>query len=169
MAYPGLGINRLQFSLEISINPTRGNPASVGSLLCFVWATASPSGTVLPLGVAVPETTWFSTTQDFARRDHLLLNLDLSGEQLSALEKLRAERSVYFRLDVHAIVHGNNGDQRVVDQIHYEANLSIWSKVLKDFGAYEFLLLSVQFPLTDVSQELQSAVAQLREAHADLM
>jgi len=169
-AVRGIGFTRLQFSLELSINATPPDySVLVSSPISFVSAGRAQSGPLLPLGNAVAETCWNAQTKDQSQRDAFLVILDLSGEQLAALERLRAGGLLFFRVDVHMLTQGKDGLQRAFEQLWFEANLSIWSKLLKDIGYLELLLLSVDLPIVDVPKELENAIAQIREAHTDLI
>jgi hypothetical protein len=66
-------------------------------------------------------------------------------------------RSIIFRLDLHVIVQGQErGVQRGFQQVTHEANLSAWSKVLKELGYMDVLLLVVELPRKDVPAQSQS-------------
>jgi hypothetical protein len=167
---PAIGFNRLQFSLEINIHATRGRTVEMGSLTGFVYAGTSPAGALKPLGIAVAETNWFASTADDPRRQFLSLYLDLSGEQLAALERVRGGGSLTFQFDVRMLVRSiERNVQLGFETLRFEANLSVWSKVLKQLGYLELLLLSVELPIDDVPAELRNAVSQVRAAHEDLI
>lgn len=165
----GLGVNRLMFSLELRINSTKEYKATLMSPSCFIFAGRDQGNAMLPLGQAVAETSWFRETSEYAATDHLALFVYLTGEQMIALEDMRGGGTLFFRLDLHMIVHGKNGLQRSLEQLGFEANLSIWSRVLKELGSIDLLLLAVELPLRDVPSELNGAVVQLRQAHSDLI
>jgi hypothetical protein len=165
----GIGFNRLQFATEIEIQATPGRQVLVSSPVCF--ACAGPSTDNLrPLGRTSIETSWYTQTSDHARREGLSFFADLSSEQLEALERARDGRSLIFRLDIHALVQSSaRGVQRGFLQITYEANLSAWSKVLKDLGHMEHLVLAIELPLKGVPEKLRSAVQEIRTAYDDLI
>lgn len=165
----GVGVNRLQFALELQLNATPDYTAVIREPLCFVSVSRTQAEHPLPLGHAIPETRWFRHTSPYASREGFSLFLYLSAEQLSQLEKLRGGGAFFFRLDLHAIVDGKRGVQRAFEQLWFEANLSTWSTVLRDLGHFDLLLLAVELPVSDVPKELHSCVDQLREAHRDLI
>jgi hypothetical protein len=165
----GIGFSRLQFSLEVAVNPTPGRAVQIDNLMCFVYAGRAQAN-VLPLGEAAAETSWFTTTGDHARRDMLSVLLDLTGEQLAALETLRSGGSVWFRIDTHAIIGSvDRGRERGFEQLWWEANLTSWSRVLKDLGYIDLLLLSIEIPLSDGPSEYMTAIQHIRDAHDDLI
>lgn len=47
----------------------------------FVYGTRTQSGQPRPLGVATFETSWFTETTEYPRRERLTIYLDLSSEQ----------------------------------------------------------------------------------------
>ncbi len=165
----GLGMNRLQFGLEFQINASRAGGAALSSAVCFVWAGRTQAD-VRPLGVATMETSWYVETTDYARRDTVSAYLDLSFEQLEALERMREGGSLFFKLDLRVLVHSRQrGLQRGDQQSWFEASLSTWSKVLEQIGYSETLLLGLELPVQGVPTELHGAASQLREAHRDLI
>src|SRR5437868_7101089 len=94
-AMSGVGFHRLQFSLEVEIAAMREEPTRIREPRAFVFAGPSQSD-LRPLGSAVPETQWFAETNKDASRTYFMVFLDLSGEQLSALERLRAGGPLFF-------------------------------------------------------------------------
>lgn len=96
----GIGVNRLQFSMEIDVRATPGRAVEIGHLSALAYATTSQSTPTRPLGVPVPETSWHLTTTDHPRKEYLSLYLDLTGEQLEALERLRAGGHLLFQIDL---------------------------------------------------------------------
>jgi len=165
----GVGMHRLLFALEFQINPSRAGGATLSSPVCFVAVGRTPTD-VRPLGIATMETSWSVETTDYARREPLSAYLDLSSEQLEALERLREGGSLFFKLDLRLLVHSSQrGLQRGDQQYSFEASLSLWSKVLEQLGYSEILLLGLELPVQGVPTELNGAVSQLREAHQDLI
>jgi hypothetical protein len=164
----GVGISRLQFGLELQINSSRSGGVALSSPVCFVWAGRTQAD-VRPLGVATIETSWYVETSDHARRDAVCAYLDLSFDQLEALERMREGGSLSFKLDIRLLVHSRQrGVQRGDQQLWVEVTLSDWSKVLEEIGHSETLLLGLQVPLQGVPAEIQRAADQVREAHRDL-
>lgn len=165
----GIGFQRLQFATEIDIQATAGKRVLVSNPTCF--AHAGPSTDLMkPLGRAHVETSWFTQTTDYAHKDGLSVFVDLTSEQLEALERVRNGRSIIFRLDFHVIVQGQErGVQRGFQQVTHETNLSAWSKVLKELGYMDVLLLVVELPLKEIPQNLKASVDELRKACEDLI
>lgn len=166
----GIGCHRLQFSLEIMVHKSpAGTAVFIGNPMCLVYGTRSQSEPPRPLGVATFETSWFTETTDYPRREHLSIYLDLSSEQLESLERLRSGGSFFFKLDFRAIVKSpQRGVSRSDEQVWFEANLSAWSKVLEQLGHFEFLLLCLELPSEKLAPDLRSALDQIRKAHNDL-
>lgn len=165
----GVGISRLQFATEVEVGATPGKQVLVTSPVCF--ACAGPSTDAMkPLGRTSIETSWYTQTAEHSRREGLSVFVDLSWEQIEALERLRNGRLLIFRLDIHAIVQSQSrGLQRGFQQAFYELNVSAWSKVLKELGYMDLLLLAVELPLHGVPEWLMSASQEFRKAHEDLI
>jgi hypothetical protein len=135
-AVQGIGFHRLQFSVEVDIAPMGENPARLREPRAFVFVGPTQSR-FMPLGCAVPETCWFAETNKDARRTAFLFFLDLSGEQLSALERLRGGGALFFRLDLHALVESRKfGWQPGVVQLDLEVPVSTWPKCSKISGTW---------------------------------
>jgi hypothetical protein len=165
---PGIGFHRLQFSLEITLPGTPGRNFELGSLTAFAYAGISQSGSK-PLGTAHPETSWFTSTTDHPRRDLLGIYIDLAGEQLEALERLRGGGSLFFQFEFRLLVRSRErGVELGFQTLWFEANLSVWSKVLKQLGYLELLLIAVELPIT-LQEVFRIAIEQLRAAHQDLI
>lgn len=165
----GVGLCRLQFGLEFQVNSSRSGGAALSSPVCFVWAGRNQAD-VKPLGVATLETSWYVETTDHSRRETLCANLDLSFDQLEALERIREGGSLFFKVDLRVLVHSRqSGVQRGDQQSWLEMTLSNWSRVLDQIGYCETLLLGLELPLNGLNPEVQRAAEQLREAHRDLV
>jgi hypothetical protein len=165
----GVGMSRLQFGLEFQINSSRSGGATLSSPVCFV-SVGRTQADVRPLGVATMETSWYVETTDYARREALCAYLDLTFEQLEALERMREGGPLFFKLDLRVLVHSRQrGLQRGDEQSWFEASLSTWPKVLEQIGYSETLLLGLELPVQGVPAELHGAASQLREAHRDLI
>ena len=159
---PGIGFHRLQFSLEVGINALQDEPARIHEPRAFVLA-GSPQSGMQPLGVAIAETQWSAETIREPSRTYFMVFLDLTGEQLSALERVRAGDPLCFRLDLHTLVESRRfGLQRGLVQSSLEVPVSSWGQILKAFGFSEILLVALDLPTSDVPASLLIAVDQLR-------
>jgi hypothetical protein len=168
-AAQGIGIYQLRFSLEVEIAAMRDEPARILEPRVFVSAGPTHSDS-RPLGTGIPETQWFAETNKDPYRSFFTLSLDLSGAQLSALERLRGGSPLYFCLKLHTLVESQRyGVQRGFEQSWLELPASAWAKILKDLGYTEILLVALELPVRDIPTHLRTAVQQLREAHADFI
>jgi hypothetical protein len=168
-AVPGIGISRLQFSLQAQIAALHEEPARVREPRVFVFAGPNSSDLRL-LGTAVPQSQWFAETQKHPESTYFMVFLDLSAEQLSALERMRAGHPMFFRLELHTLVESRRwGWQRAQVQAQIEVPVSAWAKLLKDLGYTEILLVALELPVSNVPVSLSTAVQQLREAHSDFI
>ena len=171
----GIGFGRLRFSLELHFQPIAEylkelGIVELGSLTGFVSASCQRDSQFKPLGVAVPETSWFTTAADsnLPKHEELLLLLDLPWEQIEALEEVRGGGSLFFQIDLRLQLRSRRGVHVGYQTVSFEANLSIWSDVLKQLGYRELLVVAVELPL-DAPAELRSAIEQLGAAHQDLI
>jgi hypothetical protein len=53
---PAIGFDRLQFSLEVNFQATRGRAVGLGGLTGFLYTEAFQAGLLWPLGIAVGQT-----------------------------------------------------------------------------------------------------------------
>lgn len=167
-AVPGIGFYRLQFSLEVDLIASGDTPARVLEPRAFVLAGPNPSGWT-QLGTAVAEIPWYAETRPESSQTRFMVFLDLPGERLAALERLRTGGSLYFRLDLKMVVESLWGRQPGLAQPTLEVPLSTWVQLLKDLGQADILLVALELPVLDVPAPLQTAVEQLRGAHVDFL
>jgi hypothetical protein len=166
---PGIGFHRLQFSLEIQLRATRGRIVQLGDLTAFAYAATSQAASTKPLARAVAETSWWTHTTEDARREFLSLYIDLTSEQLEALEQMRGGGPLWFQFDLRVLVRSEaQGTQRGFEKLGFEATLSDWARVLGQLGYLELLVVAIEMPV-GVPQEFRNAVEQLRAAHQDLI
>lgn len=144
----GVGASELRFSLAWNIAPKRQDAISIFDTR--IWVSVAPEGQnqAMPLGSAQPETSWCDETRDGHPYDsHVMYRLGVPNSQLLALEELRQGRSLVFTLDVRGNGHGPHGVRPLDDQLQLRVNVSDWSRVLKDCGAADVLLVGVHVPL----------------------
>lgn len=142
-------------------------------------SAAIPGGAAHPLGRATPQNSWFTGTLEHRRSQTIVLELDLAGERLEALERLRAGGSLVFHFDLSLHVHrpernqpGTKGVwidvQPGSERVQLPVNTSDWTEVLRQLRYLDVLLVAVDLPI-DAPDELRETVKLLREAHADLI
>jgi len=175
---PGVGFSRLQFPLEIHLDGVPA-PAVVLEQLIANVSAGPPGAGPQPLGKAVPQSSWFTWTIEHRRTETIVLELDLAGERLEALERLRAGGPLVFQFDlslhVRRPVQAQPGVQSIWVDVHpgfervqLPVNISDWAQVLNQLGYLDVLIVAVDLPF-DAPNELREAVKLLREAHADLI
>jgi hypothetical protein len=144
----GVGASELRFSLAWNIGPKRQDAISIFDTR--IWVSVAPEGRnqAVPLGSAQPETSWCDETRDGHPYDsHVMYRLGVPNSQLLALEELRQGRSLVFTLDVRGNSYGPRGVRSLDDQLQLRVNVSDWSRVLKECGAADVLLVGVHMPL----------------------
>src|SRR5690348_2857506 len=118
---PGLGISRLQFSLTLELRTHREQVLALSKLTGQVSAGISRSGPFQALGRVAPEASWSVETGSYSRAEHLALFLDLTSEQLEALERLRGGASLVFEFDLRVQVRTEGQNHRGFETIQFEA------------------------------------------------
>lgn len=164
----GLGFHRLHFSLALELRTHSDRVLELSNLTGEVSAGTSRSGPFSALGRMTPETAWFVETGSFSRAEHLGLLIDLSSEQLEALERLRGGASLVFNFDLRVQVSTKGRKYPGFDKIWFEANLSDWSTVLRELGYLDLLLLAVELPI-GAPEQFHQTIKLLRGGHEDLL
>lgn len=99
-----------------------------------------------------------------------LFYIDLLPLQIERIEDLRNGGDLEFVLQLSGIADGFWGLQsRIVQGVYFQANQSLWIKVLKDMKYQEFLLFEIPFPLENTSDELKQAIQYLDQAKDHLL
>lgn len=175
---PGIGFSRLQFPLEIHMDGLPAPAVVLEQLIANVYA-GSPGASLRPLGKAVPQNSWFAWTIEHRRSETIVLELDLAGEQLEALERLRAGGPIVFQFDLslhvsRPVQRQPGGEILRVDvqpgseRLQLLVNISDWAQVLNQLGYLDFLIVAVELPI-EAPDPLREAVKLMRVAHSDLI
>jgi len=175
---PGIGFSRLQFPLEIHLDGLPAPAVVLEQLVANVYA-GPPGASQRPLGKAVPQNSWFSFTIEHRRSETIVLELDLDGEQLEALERLRAGGPLVFQFELslrvsRTVLKAPGGEMLRVDvqpgteRFQHLVNISDWAQVLNHLGYLDFLIVAVELPI-QAPDPLREAVKLMREAHSDLI
>lgn len=166
----GIGCYQLRFSLDFNL-PNWGphDETIVLSGLRAEIAVGANPGEYKLLGNAMPEAPLSLQTKEFPQRQLMLFLLDLSEQQLFALETIRNGGGLYFRVTVSGEVRGPKDGQWAREELRHEVTLSDWSRVLRDLGYADVLVIGVELPKTELGHKLRPAVELVRQAHGDLI
>lgn len=166
----GIGCYQLRFSLDFNL-PNWGphDETIVLSGLRAEIAVGANPGDFKLLGYAVPEAPLSLQTKEFPQRQPMLFLLDLSEQQLFALENMRNGGGLYFRVAVSGEARGSKDRQWAREEFRHEVTLSDWSRVLRDLGYSDVLVVGVELPKAELGHKLRPAVELVRQAHGDLI
>ncbi len=165
-AVPGIGVSRLEFTLQWLLHPKRDETYSVFGT--YVRVSVAPEGTAGPLflGQALPEVAWTEesrTGTSFERP--VMYHLPLHADQLLALEHMRQGRGLVFTLDLRGNGHGPYGIRQIDLSLQLRVPLSEWVRVLREAQASDILLVGVDVPLKALTPELATAIDLVRRAY----
>lgn len=115
---------------------------------------------LLHLGVANPETSWTRslTVRSGSLREALLYLIDISVDQISALEHARQGRGLRFQLELEGNVFGPHGVGSVRETTTYFVNQTV-----------DTVLVTIQLPIDSITPALQAACNLVCGAHQRLM
>lgn len=164
---PGIGFHRLQFALEVNLVGVVGSPVTLGHLIADVAAGAPGCGQRM-LGKATPQSSWFVVTLEHSHRVPVWLELDLSGEQIEALERYRGGGPLVFQFHLSLQVRQADQVQPGSEVLRLEVDVSQWAAVLKELDYLDLLVFAVELPI-EAPEALRNAVTLLRAAHKDLL
>lgn len=164
---PGIGFSRLQFVLEVNLSETPGAHVTLQHLITDV-AAGAPGRVQHVLGKAMPQSSWIVTTLDHPHQVPLWLELDLAGEQIEALERLRVGGPLLFQFHLNLQVRRGDRIEPGSEVLRLEVDVGQWAAVLKDLGYLDLLVFAVELPI-EVPEEFKNAVTLLRKAHQDLL
>lgn len=101
------------------------------------------------------------------RRD-LSLGLDLSRDQVAALEDLRAGGGLTLSLQVSARVHATHGYENPIQDVTLFINQGTWVEILNSMGYSNLLLLEIPRGRREHANEMSPVMDRLREANVAL-
>ena len=163
----GVGFSRLQFILEVNLAAVPKPPVRLAHLVADV-AAGGGGGAQRLLGKASPQNSWFVATLEHAHKVLVWLEIDLSGEQVEALERLRAGGPLVFQMHVSLQLRREAEIVPGSEVVRLEVDINQWATVLKELGYLDLLIVAVELPI-DAPDSCRHAIAELREAHKDLL
>lgn len=162
-----VGASQLQFSLAWQLHPkSSGTVYTVVNTSIWVSVRCDEQPAAAMLGQADPETAWCDESREgepFERP--LLYRLTLAHDQLLALEESRRGRGLCFILDVCGNTLGPHGFRAMNETIQLAVNASDWSRILKEAGVAEILLVGVHIPSDRSVSGTQAALGLVRKAN----
>ena len=166
-ALRGLGFSRLQFILEVDLAASPNSPVLLAHLVADVAIGGAGGGQQL-LGKAAPQSSWCVFTLDHPHKVPVWLELDLAGEQLEALERLRAGGPLTFQFHVSLQLRQDSEVVTRSQVLRLDVDITQWATVLKEIGYLDLLVVAVKLPI-DAPDTFRHAKTELREAHKDLL
>lgn len=164
---PGIGFTRLKFPVILRLGALAEPGAYLTSFTAEVSA-AVPGKTQRPLGRAQPQGSWVVHTIKQAHPHPFELQLDLPGEHLDALERLRGGGGLEFRVGLHLQIHHRGVIHPASADVRFLVNESDWAQILRQVGYLDHLILAVELPF-DVPERFRHALKLIRNAHTDLI
>lgn len=164
---PGVGFTWLKFPLELQLDALANPRAYLTQFLAEISVTL-PGNTPRPLGRAQPRASWVISTFDQAQIQPFELWLDLSGEQLEAIERQRVGQRLEFRVDLSLQIHYQSEVYATRADARFYVNESHWAEVLRQVGYLDQLIVAVDLPV-DAPAHMKQAVQQVRSAHQHLI
>lgn len=166
----GIGTSEITFTLVWSLHPTRKEVFTIFGTAVWVAVQAEGESTPTPLGQAMPEAAWCDETRPFPQEGgRCLYRLVMPSPQLLALESYRQGRGLVFHLDVRGNSSCSLGIRRFNETLSVPANLSDWTRVLREANAADVLLVGVHLPTADLDPRYRSAIELVRKANAHLI
>lgn len=166
----GIGCYQLRFCVDFNL-PNWGphdETIVLSGLRAEIAVGANPTEFKL-LGHAMPETPLSLQTKACPQRQPMLFLLDLSEQQLFGLESVRNGGDLYFRVTISGEARGSKDGQWAREELRHEVTLSNWSRVLRDLGYADLLVIGVELPKAELGHRLRAAVELVRQAHRDLI
>lgn len=180
-----IGGYRLAFTLEVKTLAWTQREHAVTMDSWSAVVMCGPKGGVLELlGSAVPEYAPVIKTYDFPGNTNFLFFVELTADQLSALERMRGGGDLSFNFVVIGHCNGQVGSdpaptssgfrptymtwtpERRASQavVNYETNINEWQRVLKELDYLDVMTFSISLPSNSAPERLQSAQRMLRQA-----
>jgi hypothetical protein len=165
----GIGTYQLRFSVELVVPawPNEPNTATLRNMRSRIFAGAG-RGDVQYLGIAEAEAPLAIQPTQYSQQQGLLFDLDLTPQQLFALEEIRNGGDLYFVLHLMGETQGMHGALPAHDDIHYHVTLSDWARVLRELDYDDILVVGVVLPQVGPDSKVLQAVTLIRQAHGDL-
>lgn len=160
---PGAGFSRLKFPLELKLDALASPQAYLTQFQADIAVTV-PGQTPRSLGQAQPHASWTIGTMEQTQSQPFELWLDLSGEQLEAIERQRVGQRLEFRVDLTLQIHYQSAIYPARADARFYVNESHWAEVLRQVGYLDQLIVAVDLPV-DAPAHMQKAVQQVRSAH----
>lgn len=180
-----IGGYRLAFTLEVKTLAWTQSEHAVTIDSWSVVVMCGPRGGALQLlGSATPEYMQVVKTYNFPGDTNFLCFVELTADQLSMLEIMRAGGDLSFNFNVMCLCSGQIGSNpsptssgfyptyrtwtpdRKASQavISYDTNINEWQRVLKELDYLDVMTFSISIPSNPAPEQLQSAQRMLRQA-----
>jgi hypothetical protein len=169
-AAPAAGAALMRFTLEWSVHPKRDQDYSIFGT--YIRVSVSPEGTSdwLHLGHGIPDVAWTEQARvGIPYRFPLYYNLTLTASQLLALETIRQQRGLVFKIEVRGNASGKDGICSIDDTLTLSVSLGEWLRVLDEAGNSDALLVALPLPLAVDAASTDAPTEIVRKAHQFLL
>ena len=164
----GLGISSLRFSILFTlVNSTEGDPAMYIDGLRATVSVVPTTGRVQYIGNGQFEGPHILRRQPHTGKLTSLLRVDLSENQLVALDELCCGGGIVFQVTVKGMAHSPLDTHPVEDALQYRVNLSQWAEVMGQLEFGDAFVVGVEIPANS-APEFTSALQFLRAARRNL-
>lgn len=165
----GIGIYQLRISIEFEIPnwPNEPNTAILRNMRSRMLAGPERGDPQL-LGTAEAEASLTIQPNQHSQRLGLLFELNLTPQQLFALEEIRNGAGLYFTVHLFGETVGIHGTLPAHDDIHHHVTLSDWARVLRELEYADILVVGVTLPQVMQDSKVYQAVTLIRLANEDL-
>lgn len=165
----GIGIYQLRFSIEFGVPnwPEEQNTAVLRNVRLRILAGAE-RGDLQFLGMAEAEASLTIQPNQHSQQPSLLFDLNLTPQQMFALEEVRNGADLHFTINLFGETVGIHGTLPAHDDIHHRVTLSDWARVLRELNYADILVVGVTLPQVMQDSKVYPAVTFIRQANEDL-
>ncbi len=167
-----IGAYRLWFHLDVTVRNWPKTEVLVTEICADVHARFHNNRNDYLVAPATPERPMFlRTLDDTSHKSNFGLYVDLDRVCLEEIESLRDGNDFWLRLHFKGIANGPNGRLPLDAWLapEFDANQSVWLKVLAEMGYQRSMLFEIVIPNPDGSDELSRSTLYLIQAQEDLV
>ncbi|MEO6917624.1 MAG: hypothetical protein ABI171_01005 [Collimonas sp.] len=165
----GIGIYQLCFGIQFGIPswPNESNTAILRNVRLRISAGAKHSDLHF-LGMAETASSFTIQPNQHSQQQELLFELNLTPQQLFALDEIQNGAGLYFTVHLYGETVGMSGTLPAHDDINHHVTLSDWARVLHELNYADILVIGVALPRVMQDSKMYPAVTLIRQANEDL-
>lgn len=163
----GLGVSTLRLNVEFRKTPWKEGESQISvSVLWGILSLRSDCGIVSELGRANPDLPIYLAPVSDGGTVHQTFSIALNTALVHAIEEARKGGNIELKLNLVASgYHSQYGQQAIIDDISYGANLSDWARILNELGHGDVIVLGVHLPTGKEATPLRAAIEFLHQAN----